>query len=95
MYTHLLDGYYYDLDDEHTISGVYYPAWTTTSQVAVEIDNPQTPEDYLRQVYDWVIIADVSKILTEAINTPIELQKKTNEAIVRSQVELSITSKIE
>lgn len=61
----------------------------------VEIDNPQSSSDFIRQVYESIIINDATKIFTEYRSTQLKEQQRLLEEAVRESVTLSITSIVE
>lgn len=63
--------------------------------VFTEIDNPQSPSDFIRQVYEGIIVADATKVFTEYRSAQLKEQQRQIEEAVRQWVSSSITSTIE
>lgn len=63
--------------------------------VFTEVDNPQSKSDFIRQVYEWIIISDATKIFTEYRSAQLKEQQRLLEEAVRQWVSSSITSTIE
>ncbi len=59
------------------------------------IENSQSAPDYIRQVYEWIIIADTTRVFTEYRTQQIKDQISLTEQAVRDWVASSITSTIE
>jgi hypothetical protein len=57
--------------------------------------NTQSRPDYIRQVYEWIIIADATRVFTEYRTKQIKEQIALTEQVVRDWVTSSITSTIE
>jgi len=81
--------------EAYTIWGIDHPAWVYIVQKPVEKSNPQTPQDYVRQVYEGIIIADATNIFTEYRSVKLKEQQKLLEEAVRESVTSSITSTID
>ena len=81
--------------EAHTIWEIKYPAWVSISKNTVEKENPQTASDYIRQVYEGIIIADATKVFTEYRTKQIKEQIILTEQEVRDWVTSSITSTVE
>lgn len=60
-----------------------------------EIDNPQSASDFIRQVYEWFIIADVTKVFTEFRSRELQEEQRKLEEYIREWVVSSITSTVE
>lgn len=60
-----------------------------------EVPNPQSPADFIRQVYESMIVADVVKVFTEYRSQELKQQQIALEEAVRESVQSSITSIVE
>jgi phosphopantetheinyl transferase (holo-ACP synthase) len=74
---------------------VEVPAGTRTVQVMEEVPNTQSKEDFLRQVYEWVIINDISNEIIRYFNQQAEPERIAKENAIREAVAKSITSSVE
>ena len=57
--------------------------------------NPQSRSDFIRQVYEWILIADATKIFCEYRSAQLKEQQRLLEEAVREWVISSITSVVE
>jgi len=74
---------------------VEVPAGTRIVQVMEEVPNPQSKEDFLRQVYEGIIGADASREFIAFANKKTESERITEENAIREAVANSITSTVE
>ena len=61
----------------------------------IESENPQSKEDYIRQVYEGIIKADASHEFIAFAHMNREAEKLALETSIREQVDSSVTSNIE
>lgn len=80
--------------EAYTMWEVAYPAWVSISKQPVQIDNPQSQGDYIRQVYEGIIISDATRIFTDYRSQQLKEQQALLEQAVREWVAASITSAI-
>lgn len=57
--------------------------------------NTQTREDFLRQVYEWILSADATNIFTEYRSAQLKEEQRLLQEAVREWVIASITSTVE
>jgi hypothetical protein len=76
------------------LDGVEIPAGTRTITVWENVNNPQSKEDFLRQVFEGIIKNDVSIELIRHNNQMKEEARIAEENAIREAVASSITSSI-
>ena len=64
-------------------------------QAIVQVANPQSKEDFIRQVYEGIILADATREYIAHSNHQKEEARIAEENAIREQVAQSITSTIE
>jgi len=77
------------------IDWVEVPAGIRKVQVMEEVPNTQSKEDFLRQVYEWMVVNDVSTEIIRFNNKMKEEALIAEENAIREAVAQSITSTIE
>ena len=77
------------------IDGVEVPAGTRIVQVMEEVTNPQSKEDFIRQVYEGIILNDATREYITYSTRQKEEARIAEENAIREQVAQSITSTIE
>jgi hypothetical protein len=60
-----------------------------------EVSNPQSKEDFIRQVYEGIILADATREFLSFTNRQKEEARMAEENAIREAVANSITSKVE
>ena len=58
------------------------------------IINPQSKEDFIRQVYEWIILADATREFLSYTNKQKEEARIAEENAIREEVAQSITSTV-
>lgn len=67
----------------------------TVIENEIEIQNPQSPEDFIRSVYESLIKSDATRIFIDYGNKGKESARLLEEQGIRDLVSSSISSKIE
>lgn len=60
-----------------------------------EVNNPQTPADFIVSVYQSMIVNDATKVFTDYRTQQLKAQIVQTEELVKTDVETAITSSIE
>lgn len=63
--------------------------------VQVEIPNPISKADFIRSVYESMIVNDATNVFSNALRTQMAEQVRIQEEAIRESVQASITSTIE
>ena len=77
------------------INGEVIPAGSYTKTVNETVANTQSQEDYIRQVYEWIILRDVVNSLIEKAYKDKLQERQIEEAAIRESIILDISSAIE
>lgn len=60
----------------------------------VETDNPVSPADFIRSVYEAMIVNDATSVFSNSLRTTMAEQVRVQEEAIRESVQSSITSTI-
>lgn len=78
-----------------TSEWIIVPAWVTKYIENITINNPQTREEYLKDVYTGIITSDATNVFVQYSKEQRAEQERIEQETIRENVVASITSYIE
>lgn len=84
-----------DYPETTGLKGEVVPAGSYVQLVNEEVPNTQSQEDYLRQVYEGIILRDMTSALVEKVNKDRLQERQTEELAIRESIIADLSSMIE
>lgn len=78
-----------------TAEWIVISAWVTKYFENITISNPQSREEYLKEVYTWIITADTTNVFIQYAKEQRAEAERIEQEEIRANVVAAITSSIE